>query len=387
MDNDAQTTQGMAETVGSEAITADTQNQDLRRCWVCLGIEQEDFCLEQDVVWVCPCKCKGTMKWVHEECLQRWIDEKQKQTNLIKISCSHCKTHYLLSFPPANRFVRLIEQYDKLLYGSSPFVAVTVVLGSIYLCCASYGFISIIQVMGYDDGRRLIDEADPILLVVGLPVIPITLVLTKLIKWEDFLLRLWRTSAYKIPRPLSYLIAKPPIRPRANCDQILMDPGFNDPLGCTRMMCGALLLPSVSTIIGRLVFSKFTESHWRQSLLGGLAFLVIKGALKIYLRKSQYIRYSQRRIRDYNPAGKSTRVSDQTTSANERLADEQAGSNGNAGSGNLDGASNNDNNNNSNSDNDSSRQNSDAETSDEDSDNQDQIQRRPMFSMTISLGG
>lgn len=92
-----------------------------RLCWVCFGTEQDDE--DPDVVWICPCQCKGSMKWVHEECVQRWVDEKQKRTNSMRVSCSQCKTQYILSFPPVNRFVRLIEQYDKLLYGSSPFVA------------------------------------------------------------------------------------------------------------------------------------------------------------------------------------------------------------------------------------------------------------------------
>lgn len=100
----------------------DTKNAGQKRlCWVCFGTEQDDD--DSDVVWICPCQCKGTMKWVHEECLQRWIDEKQKRSNSLRVSCSQCKTHYILSFPPVNCLVRLIEQYDKLLYGSSPFVA------------------------------------------------------------------------------------------------------------------------------------------------------------------------------------------------------------------------------------------------------------------------
>lgn len=159
--------------------------------------------------------------------------------------------------------------------------------------------------MGYEEGRRMIDESDPLLLVIGLPVIPITLVLAKLIKWEDYILRFWRQSTFKFPRPLSYIIEEPPAQPRANCDQILLDPGFNEPLGCTRMICGALLLPTVSSLVGKLLFSRYSGSHWRRSLFGGLAFLLLKGALKIYLRKSQYVRYSHRTIKNYVPTSKS----------------------------------------------------------------------------------
>lgn len=92
-----------------------------RFCWVCFGTEQDDQ--DSNVVWICPCQCKGTMKWVHEDCLQRWIDEKQKGANSPRVNCSQCRTCYVLSFPPINCLVKLMEQYDKLLYGSSPFVA------------------------------------------------------------------------------------------------------------------------------------------------------------------------------------------------------------------------------------------------------------------------
>lgn len=348
-----------------------------RMCWVCFGTEQDDE--DPDVVWVYPCQCKGSMKWVHEECLQRWVDEKQKRTNYsMRVSCSQCKTNYILSFPPVNRFVRLLEQYDKLVYGSSPFVAVSVVLGSIYMCCGSYGCISIFQIMGYEDGRRLIDEADPLLLVIGLPVIPIGLILAKLIKWEDFILKMWRRSAFSLPRPLSYVIDKPPAKPRANCDQLLLDAGFNEPLGCTRMICGALLLPTVASLVGKIFFSRVSGSQWRRSLIGGLAFLLIKGALKIYLRKSQYIRYSQRSIKNYVPSVKSTRHNNNNNNNNSNSVDSTLESNEEQ---DVHAASS------SNADIQLQRDNSDEELLEEDSEDEEQLPRtRTMFSMTISLG-
>lgn len=91
-----------------------------RQCWVCFGTESDDY---DEAIWLSPCQCKGTMKWVHEDCLQRWIDEKQERTNSHRVSCSQCNTHYIMCFPPVNYLVKLIEQYDRLLYGSSPFVA------------------------------------------------------------------------------------------------------------------------------------------------------------------------------------------------------------------------------------------------------------------------
>lgn len=258
--------------------------------------------------------------------------------------------------------------------------SVSVVLGSIYLCCGSYGFISIIQVMGYDEGRRLIDEADPLLLVIGLPVIPVGLILAKLIKWEDFILKMWRRSALNLPPPLSYLIDKPPAKPRANCDQLLLDPGFNEPLGCTRMICGALLLPTVASLVGKIFFSKLSGSQWRRSLIGGLAFLLIKGALKIYLRKAQYIRYSQRSIKNYVPS-KLSRHNNNTSGSSSTDANSLAATDENL---DLHATSSDDP---SSSNHQLIRESSDEELLPDDSDDEDHLPRtRTMFSMTISLG-
>lgn len=98
-----------------------SENDDQKKCWVCHETEAES--LRDDVVWLNPCQCNGTMKWVHEHCLQTWIDRKQEQTNTNKVTCSQCKTYYIMRYPKINYLVRLIEQYDRLLYGSSPIVA------------------------------------------------------------------------------------------------------------------------------------------------------------------------------------------------------------------------------------------------------------------------
>ncbi|KNC71529.1 hypothetical protein SARC_15934, partial [Sphaeroforma arctica JP610] len=74
---------------------AETDAQDDKQCWICFDTEAEDVQreIENDprdygnvsretlklyCTWVSPCKCSGASKWVHQGCIQRWIDEKQK---------------------------------------------------------------------------------------------------------------------------------------------------------------------------------------------------------------------------------------------------------------------------------------------------------------------
>ncbi|KAL4708550.1 hypothetical protein ACJJTC_014158 [Scirpophaga incertulas] len=49
-------------------------SDEVKCCWVCFATEDDD----RLAAWVQPCKCIGTTKWVHQNCLQRWIDEKQR---------------------------------------------------------------------------------------------------------------------------------------------------------------------------------------------------------------------------------------------------------------------------------------------------------------------
>lgn len=73
---------------------------------------------------------------------------------------------------------------------------------------------------------------------------------------------------------------------------------MSDPSLATRAFCGALLLPTISTIVGKIFFDSI-ESPLHRTLLGGLTFIVVKGVLKIYLKQQQYNRKKERQIVDY----------------------------------------------------------------------------------------
>lgn len=52
------------------------------------------------------------------------------------------------------------------------------------------------------------EQADPLILLIGLPAIPVALLLGKLIRWEDALLRFMRKNINKIP----FIRSIPPFR-------------------------------------------------------------------------------------------------------------------------------------------------------------------------------
>lgn len=53
------------------------------QCRICFGEDSDKYVL--------PCKCSGSMKWVHQSCLDAWI---QTCSDLAKVECPTCKTNY-----------------------------------------------------------------------------------------------------------------------------------------------------------------------------------------------------------------------------------------------------------------------------------------------------
>lgn len=57
---------------------------------------------------------------------------------------------------------------------------------------------SVCQVVGHKEGLDVMERADPLFLLIGLPTIPVILILGKMIRWEDYVLRLWRKYSNKL---------------------------------------------------------------------------------------------------------------------------------------------------------------------------------------------
>ena len=57
---------------------------------------------------------------------------------------------------------------------------------------------STLQVVGHKEGLDVMERADPLFLLIGLPTIPVMLILGKMIRWEDYVLRLWRKYSNKL---------------------------------------------------------------------------------------------------------------------------------------------------------------------------------------------
>uniref|UniRef100_A0A8C2HJG5 E3 ubiquitin-protein ligase MARCHF5 n=1 Tax=Cyprinus carpio TaxID=7962 RepID=A0A8C2HJG5_CYPCA len=274
-----------------------------KHCWVCFATEKEDRAAE----WVSPCRCKGCTKWIHQSCLQRWLDEKQKGNSGGAVSCPQCGTEYQIVFPKIGPLVYFLQQVDRALSRASPFAAAGVVVGTVYWSAVTYGAVTVMQVVGHKKGLDVMERADPLFLLMGLPTIPVMLVLGKMIRWEDYVVRLWQRHSSKL-QIFSGLVPG------------MWKTGYGgDHLSVSRTLCGALIFPSIANLVGRLLFRRVT-SNLQRTILGGIAFVVIKGVLKVYFKQQQYLIQANRHILNYpEPEGRAdgTFEDDNEDSSNE----------------------------------------------------------------------
>lgn len=272
-------------------------SSDERQCWVCLATEDDD----REAEWTQPCKCKGATKWVHQRCIQRWIDEKQAGSCSVTVACPQCNSDYVVIYPRLRRFVFVLDAVDRLVFRVSPFVAAGVVMGSIYWSAVTFGAVTVLQVLGYKEGLKYMEASDPFFLLVGLPTIPTGLLLAKMVPWEECCLRLWLQRSSGLKQFLNRMTGLPAGAsvPRVSPTESLMNsPGFGDAMNATRLICSALLLPTISTLLGKLLFPNI-RSGVQRAFLAAIVFSVVKGLLKIYLRKEQYIRQAKRKVMDF----------------------------------------------------------------------------------------
>ncbi|XP_011309440.1 E3 ubiquitin-protein ligase MARCH5 [Fopius arisanus] len=268
-----------------------SSDDDKRYCWVCFATDEDDATAS----WVKPCHCRGTTKWVHQGCIQRWVDEKQKGRARAYVACPQCNTEYIIVYPNMGPLVVILDTIDGVIFRVCPFIAASIVVGSIYWTAVTYGAVTVMQVVGHKDGLTMMEQADPLVLLVGLPTIPIMLVLGKMLRWEDQALSLLRRHACKVPVLRHFLPSTYASDDRMQSNDV---PPMSDPVSATRVLCGALLLPTIASICGRIFFESI-NSNFQRTLLGGIAFITIKGAFKIYHKQQQYVRQCQRRIMDY----------------------------------------------------------------------------------------
>lgn len=157
----------------------------------------------------------------------------------------------------------VLDSIDRVINKVCPFVAGGMIIGSLYWTAVTYGAVTVMQLLGHKEGLDVMERADPLFLLIGLPTIPLVLILGKMIRWEDYVLRFWRKYSPSLWKLVSSNDSRLQMPPRVPLDR----PGYTDPTSATRVLCGAMIFPTISTITGKLLFSSINSNMQRTVLV------------------------------------------------------------------------------------------------------------------------
>ncbi|KAJ3024104.1 hypothetical protein HKX48_006460, partial [Thoreauomyces humboldtii] len=148
---------------------------DEKRCWICFLEEGEDRDGKPPGAWIRPCKCRNSLKYAHEDCLLRWITEKQGPLAR-EVRCPACGHTYAID--EANDMVlQALEFADQTLQQAVPYATLAGVGMAFYIVATTYGAFAVMTMCGADLGERILSEVNwGWRTWVGLPVIPVALV-------------------------------------------------------------------------------------------------------------------------------------------------------------------------------------------------------------------
>ncbi|XP_054269786.1 E3 ubiquitin-protein ligase MARCHF5-like [Macrosteles quadrilineatus] len=251
-----------------------------RLCYICLGEDGED---ER---WVSPCKCSGSLKWVHQSCIVLWVREQEATRPFTPAFCSQCRTPLRL-IPQRSLLVSTMDIINKNVYHIYKYYAFWIfgigVLDTVFCTFAVYAQS---QVYGLDATLNALCASTHFhQSMLSMHFTAMSLVAINL-PWEKLLLRelqnLGRLPALKwiFPEeiPVRYRIIKK--------------------VDVLNVVITSTLHPVVARVIGNFIFP-FVESNLQRVLLGGLSFLAVKWVLSMYLQHKKELRLKKMRILPY----------------------------------------------------------------------------------------
>eukprot|EP01117_Protostelium_nocturnum_P008206 TRINITY_DN2928_c0_g1_i1.p1 TRINITY_DN2928_c0_g1~~TRINITY_DN2928_c0_g1_i1.p1 ORF type:complete len:923 (-),score=270.72 TRINITY_DN2928_c0_g1_i1:80-2848(-) len=124
----------------SSGNSNESRKEEKSTCRICRGEENEDEILFY------PCKCRGSIKYVHQSCLFQWILHSGEE------SCSVCKTKYPIIKEYASRWTVAKDTVSFLLIKLFPFFLLNGLLVPLQVWMTTK------FMFDYEDGRNLWDE-------------------------------------------------------------------------------------------------------------------------------------------------------------------------------------------------------------------------------------
>lgn len=154
-------------------------------CWICLSTSDTQSQLVgenvgntpviQHRIWVNPCMCRGSLKYVHEKCLLKWISAKTGQGARAK--CPACNYVYIVECEKS-LYLKTIEFFDSMLYSPSIYMNMATLYMSIYALVSLYGLDFFMIIYGLEETfERLISSNWDWETLIYIPIIPLPLLM------------------------------------------------------------------------------------------------------------------------------------------------------------------------------------------------------------------
>lgn len=264
-----------------ESVAGGTREEWERQCYICLEVAGAE---DEEGSWVSPCRCTGTMAWVHQECLLRWI--RAQELHNAPPACTRCHTRYVLVSDKGVLISSLDPFYDVVVPVCKCVAGCCFAVIAFESICVTLGVITMTQVYGLEATLvTLMNYEDPYEAVVYLRLISLSLLLVSYQPWEDYLLRVLRKSSM-LPLLGAVLPADLPLRYREL-------PRVRPTI--MRVLTDAFMLPVIANVVGTLFFSS-VESPLYRVLVGGAVYLTVQCGFYMYLSQKLMIRRQNIRV-------------------------------------------------------------------------------------------
>ncbi len=148
--------------------------------------------------------CRGATKWVHQVCLQQWIDEKQRGSSSVDVSCPQCQYPYQILYPSASPLLVCHEHINRAITFGAPMILAGITASSIYWVSFTYGIAVATMSLGKERSIEFLSSPESSFLVFTLPLLPWAILGVKLIRLEVQALKLW----YRFVSPAFHSLAK-----------------------------------------------------------------------------------------------------------------------------------------------------------------------------------
>lgn len=129
------------------------------------------ICFESDIEnnLIVPCKCEGSIKYVHRKCIEQWIIS--IKVPIDKAKCEICKTKFKIKHIKPSHLTK--KQLHKLIFASTLFILLFIALLSI----AVYGLYCVLLLNGHIHSKR---NKKIFLITVGI-IVPIIIIIVSFI--------------------------------------------------------------------------------------------------------------------------------------------------------------------------------------------------------------